>query len=150
MGRIRASVMAACLLLPAGLAAAAPEGADPAPGLGITSGGAAYLLQLLLGLAVVIAAILVLGFVLRRTGGIGGRLSGEFRVLGSVSLGARERMVLVQVGEQQLVLGVAPGQVRTLHVLARPLEPRGTAAPAGEESFTARLRAAMGTKGGTS
>ncbi|WP_242472394.1 flagellar biosynthetic protein FliO [Ectothiorhodospira mobilis] len=141
--------MAACLLLPAGLAAA-PEGADPAPGLGITSGGAAYLLQLVLGLGVVIAAILVLGFVLRRTGGVGGRLSGEFRVLGSVSLGARERMVLVQVGEQQLVLGVAPGQVRTLHVLDQPLEPRGTAAPAGEESFTARLRAAMGARGESS
>ncbi|MFP4683869.1 MAG: flagellar biosynthetic protein FliO, partial [Ectothiorhodospira sp.] len=105
MARLRTLVTVAGLLLPAGVASAA-EGAEATPGLGITSGGAAYLLQLVLGLGVVVVAILVLGFLLRRMGGVGGPLSGQFRVLGSVSLGSRERMVLVQVGEQQLVLGV--------------------------------------------
>ncbi|MFP4079562.1 MAG: flagellar biosynthetic protein FliO [Ectothiorhodospira sp.] len=141
MARLRTLVTVAGLLLPAGVASAA-EGAEATPGLGITSGGAAYLLQLVLGLCVVVVAILVLGFLLRRMGGVGGPLSGQFRVLGSVSLGSRERMVLVQVGEQQLVLGVAPGQVRTLHVLERPLEPHG-AEPTQETPFAARLRAAM-------
>ncbi|MFP4161781.1 MAG: flagellar biosynthetic protein FliO [Ectothiorhodospira sp.] len=141
MARLRTLVTVAGLLLPAGVASAA-EGAEATPGLGITSGGAAYLLQLVLGLGVVVVAILVLGFLLRRMGGVGGPLSGQFRVLGSVSLGSRERMVLVQVGEQQLVLGVAPGQVRTLHVLERPLEPHG-AEPTQENPFAARLRAAM-------
>ena len=34
-----------------------------------------------------------------------------------VSLGTRERAVLIRIGDRQLLLGVAPGNVRTLHVL---------------------------------
>ena len=41
-------------------------------------------------------------------------------VLSSVSVGQRERAVLVQVGEQQMLLGVGPGNVRTLHVFDKP------------------------------
>ena len=36
---------------------------------------------------------------------------------GSVAVGARERVVLVQAADKVLVLGVAPGRVNTLHVL---------------------------------
>ena len=42
--------------------------------------------------------------------------------MGGISLGGKERIVLVQVGEQQLLVGVAPGSLRTLHVLDQPLE----------------------------
>jgi len=37
-------------------------------------------------------------------------------------MGTRERVVLLQVGETQLLLGVAPGRVQTLHVLDKPLD----------------------------
>jgi flagellar protein FliO/FliZ len=37
-------------------------------------------------------------------------------------MGARERVVLIQAGETQLLLGVAPGRVQTLHVLDQPLQ----------------------------
>mgnify|MGYP000383068744 CR=1 FL=1 len=38
----------------------------------------------------------------------------SMRVVSAISVGTRERVVLVQVGEQQLVLGVAPGRVNLL------------------------------------
>jgi flagellar protein FliO/FliZ len=129
---------------------AAEEAARGAPGLGITGDGGAYLLQLVLGLMVVVVAIVALGFVLRRIHGLSGGLSSEFRVLGSVSLGSRERMVLVQVGDVQMVVGVAPGRVQTLHVLERPIEVNPAAAKGADPSFAQRLRTAMSGQGTSS
>ena len=114
------------------------------------SGGAgmnaAYLAQMLVGLIVVIAAILVLAFLMRRVGGIQSRLGSEFRVLGGISVGSRERMLLVQVGERQLLVGVAPGRVQTLHVLEEPIRVEGPGREAGSASdspFARRLRAVL-------
>ncbi len=46
---------------------------------------------------------------------LGGK--GMVRVVGGASVGARERVVVVEVEETRIVLGVAPGQVNKLHVL---------------------------------
>ncbi len=43
-------------------------------------------------------------------------------VIAEVPLGQKERAVLLQVGTTQILLGVAPGRVNALHVLAEPLE----------------------------
>jgi len=48
------------------------------------------------------------------------------RILGGVSLGPRERIVLIEVGDAWLVIGIVPGQIRTLHTL-----PKGDAAADG-------------------
>lgn len=91
--------------------------------------GAAGMLQVLLGLGAVLVAIFVAAWVARRLYR-GPMLSGgQLQVLGGVSMGSRERVVLLQVGEKQLLLGVAPGRVQTLHVLEEPLQ--ATAAPSG-------------------
>ena len=37
-------------------------------------------------------------------------------------MGPRERIVLLEVGETQLLIGVAPGRIQTLHVLASPVD----------------------------
>lgn len=107
---------------------------------------AAYLAQMLVGLVLVVAAILVLAFFMRRVGGMQSRLGSEFRVLGGISLGSRERMLLVQVGEKQLVVGVAPGRVQTLHVLDEPIRTEGPARGVdaqGESPFARRLRSVL-------
>lgn len=109
---------------------------------------AAYLLQLALGLLVVLVAIVLLAFVMRRMTGMQAALGREFRVLGGISLGARERMVLVQVGEKQLLVGVAPGRVQTLHVLEEPIRadaPDAGAAGAAtvDSPFAQRLRSIL-------
>jgi flagellar protein FliO/FliZ len=109
------STLAALAATPA-LSAAAPEPM-----------AAANLFQLLFGLIVVLIAIGVTAFLLRRLGRLP-QGPGALRVLAGLSLGARERAVLIQVGDKQILLGVAPGRVQTLHVLERPVD---TAAPAG-------------------
>ena len=48
------------------------------------------------------------------------------RTLASQPLGPRERLLLVQVGEEQILLGVTPGRIMPLHVLKESLQ-----APAG-------------------
>jgi flagellar protein FliO/FliZ len=46
----------------------------------------------------------------------------EFRVIASLALSPRERLLLVQVGEQQLLLGSGPQGLSCLHLLPQALE----------------------------
>lgn len=111
----------------ASTAAAVPPALGAAPGLG----------QTFVSLLLVLAAIFALAWLLRRVQALRPGAAGALRVIGGISLGARERAVLVQVGEVQLLLAVAPGRVNLLHRLELPIgsEP---AEPAGN-SFVARL-----------
>jgi flagellar protein FliO/FliZ len=87
--------------------------------------------QLTLGMLMVLALIVGLAWVLKRTGRFQMAAGGGLRVLGGLSMGARERVVLLQVGETQLLVGVAPGRVQTLHVLEQPLPVGAGALPNG-------------------
>lgn len=81
------------------------------------------LLQLAGGLILVIGIILLLSWLLRRLQGHRFGMHTPVRVIGGTAVGQRERAVLVQVGDQQLLLGVAPGSVRTLRVFEQPVVP---------------------------
>ncbi len=94
------------------------------------------LLQVTISLIMVLAAIVGVTWLLRRFTRLGGAMGGALQVLGGLSLGARERIVLVQVGEQQLLLGVAPGRIQMLHVLEKPLS-----VPPPPADFSSALRA---------
>jgi flagellar protein FliO/FliZ len=78
--------------------------------------------QLTLGMLVVLGLIVSIAWLLKRTGRFQMAAGGGLRVIGGLSMGSRERVVLVQAGETQLLLGVAPGRVQTLHVLDQPLQ----------------------------
>ena len=96
--------------------ATAPE---PPPGIGVVPG----LLQATLGLAVVLALIWGAAWLIRRVAPMTGQQNSPIKVIAAQSLGQRERVVLVEIGEQWLVLGVAPGQVNALHSLPRSVVP---------------------------
>lgn len=83
--------------------------------------GTEYLLQMLLSLLAVAIAIVVVAWVLRRVMRMQGSAAGNMRVLGGLSLGSRERVVVVEAGDTQLLLGVAPGRVVALHVFDKPV-----------------------------
>jgi len=112
-----------------------------------------HLLQTTLGLLAVLAVIVAIGWAVKRFGNLRGGVQGQMKIVGGLSLGTRERVVLLQVGDQQLVLGVAPGQIRTLHVLDQPLTSGdGNAeAPvvdsAGVPSFAMRMQSALKSRG---
>ena len=75
-------------------------------------------LNMIMGLVVVVALILGLAWVLKKYGRLPVNNQVDMKILGGLSLGTREKAVLVQVDGKRLLLGVAPGRVATLHVLA--------------------------------
>jgi flagellar protein FliO/FliZ len=79
------------------------------------------MLQVTLSLVLVLAAVFAAGWLMRRLRGLGGFGGGAIEIVADTAVGAKERVVLVRVGNQQLLLGVAPGRVSTLHVLAEPV-----------------------------
>ena len=92
--------------------------ASPSPGpLKSEPVGAGDFLQMIFGLILVLGIIFGMAWFIRRMGSFQQVSHGALRVLGGLSVGQRERIVLVQVGEEQLLIGLAPGQIRTLHVL---------------------------------
>ncbi len=114
----------------------------PATARAADSGLGSSLLQTLLGLVAVLLVIGAAAWMLRRIGPLQAGANGAMRVLGGLSMGARERVVLIQVGQTQLLLGVAPGRVQTLHVLDPPLPLAKIPAPAAAP-FAERLARLM-------
>ncbi len=98
----------------------------------------ASLWQLTLGMLLVLGLILGLAWLMKRSGRFQAA-GGGLRIVGGLSLGARERVVLIQAGETQLLLGVAPGRVQTLHVLDQPLPAREPGAVGGFSEQLARV-----------
>ena len=88
-----------------------------------------------------VGLILLLGWLVRRYSGLPGQ-NKALRVIASLPLSPREKLVLVQAGEQQLLLGVAPGRVNLLQSYDQPLIEPGVAM--GE--FASRLQQAMSRK----
>ena len=144
-------------MLSAPLAALAAAPSSPAPGLGRpfaapqalgSSGptGVMGLSQVIFALVVVLAAVFAVAWLVRRARGLGNRVGNAIDVLADVPLGQKERAVLLQVGQTQILLGVAPGRVNALHVLAEPIQPTKVPARAGEAhpSFRALLMRSLG------
>ena len=83
----------------------------------VPSLGGAGIVQTGLGLVLVLALLFGLAWLAKRFGlqrPLGG---GNVRIVGSAAVGQRERVVVVEVAGDWIVLGVAPGQVRSLHVI---------------------------------
>ena len=93
----------------------------------------------LVALAVVVGLILFLAFVLKKLPGAGLKSLPGLRVVASLAVGPRERVVVVDCGGQQLLLGVTQHGVNLLHTLPEPLGEAPT--PAGFPELLARLKA---------
>ncbi|MGJ4803097.1 flagellar biosynthetic protein FliO [Luteimonas sp. SDU82] len=102
-------------------------------------GGAVFALVLVVGL------ILLLSWLAKRMPGLGGGgvANPALRIVGSLALGPRDRLVVVEVGETQLLLGVGSGGTRTLHTLEQPLP---TAAAKSTPAFAQLLAQHFGKK----
>ncbi|TDB27274.1 flagellar biosynthetic protein FliO [Stenotrophomonas sp. ATCM1_4] len=77
--------------------------------------GAVFMLLMVLGL------IVGLGWLLKRLPGGQFRPAEGLKMVASLNVGAKERVVVVDVNGQQLLLGVSPGGISTLHALPEPL-----------------------------
>jgi len=107
----------------------------------VMNGG--FMLQFAAGLVIVLLSIVALAWLLKRAGGLRASAHGALRVIDGIALSARERVVLIQVGDTQVLLGVAPGRVNSLFVLDEKV---ATLAPtkATPADFASRLKEVMG------
>ena len=81
-------------------------------------GGA--MLQMLLGLALIIGLLFLGAYLLRRlNGGKSFGNTGPMRILGGLMISPRERIVLLEVNETWVIVGIVPGQIKTLHTLPK-------------------------------
>ncbi|AMB85311.1 flagellar assembly protein FliO [Pseudomonas agarici] len=131
------------LFLPFSVLAAEPV-ANAVAAPAASGGMAGQLTQLVLGLLLVLAIIFALAWLLRRVQQAGptGKKNQVIELIGSRALGPRDRLVLVQVGNEQILLGLTPGSITPLHVLKEPVEvPSGEPASA---EFAQRLMELLG------
>ena len=133
--------LASGLYVDVALATTQPAAAVVAPA---TSGSAAgQLTQLVLGLLLVLGLIFVLAWLLRRVQNAAPGSGQVIEILGSRSLGPRDRLLLIQVGKEQILIGHSPGTIEALHVMAEPVEVPASARQATPE-FAQRLMELMG------
>lgn len=132
------AALAALLASQACLAAATPAATPTAPG---SLGG--QLAQMVFGLLLVVGLIFFLAWLLRRLQSTAVKGGQVIEIVGSRAIGPRDRLLLVQVGKEQILIGHTPGSIEALHVLAEPVEVPESARQATPE-FAQRLMELMG------
>ncbi len=117
---------------------------EPAAAVGThavsTSG---YVAQVVFSLLLVLALIFVSAWVLRRFATIPGGNPNALRVISALSVGRQEKIVLVEVGGQQLLVGVTPSRISLLHTLAEPVQVPDNGKNVPQGAFAKRLHDAL-------
>ncbi|MCW5588191.1 MAG: flagellar biosynthetic protein FliO [Legionellales bacterium] len=89
---------------------------EPKLNLASTDFGAGKIIQAFIMLIFIIALILILAFFLKRSVLYRGAATGNLKIISTLPLGTKERIVLIQTQENKLLVGVTAHSIRTLHV----------------------------------
>ena len=122
----------------------AAEKTDSARTLTESPLSAVNLMQTVLGLLLVLGCIVLVAWLLKRSNSFHSATSGKLKVIAGLPLGSRERAVLIQIGDEQLLLGVTPQQINVLHKLDTPLN---TGNDNHASDFAGKLRHIMQQRG---
>ena len=125
--------VAGTLLLAWSASAAVAAPSAPAAVVSTASPAAGSLLQTIFALIAVLALLAVLAWFMKRFGPKSHVGTVPVRLVGALSLGGRERIMVVEVGNQWIVVGASPGRVNALATM-----PAQNAAP-GAASLEATL-----------
>ncbi|MFN3715141.1 MAG: flagellar biosynthetic protein FliO [Thiobacillus sp.] len=117
------------------------HGADAGPS------AAGSLLQVFVGLVAVLGLIAATAWMAKRMGVARSGSSALLNVVGSASVGARERVVVLEIGDNWLVVGVGPGNVNALATLPKGEAPASPAVAL--PPFAARLQTLLDKNRGT-
>lgn len=104
---------------------------------GASGSGAAGLLQTIFALLLVLGLLIGLAWVLKRYGPKPGGGLANLRVVGALNIGGRERIMVVEVGDQWIIVGAAPGRVNALHTMPRQDVDLGAGTGAAQASIPA-------------
>jgi flagellar protein FliO/FliZ len=108
----------------------------------------AYLLKLTGGLIMVVVIIFVLAWLIKKMNLTPQSQSGLIKVVAGLNLGARERVVLLEVGGEQILVGLCAGRMDNLHTLKMPINIDSLAVDSAQTkpSKFAQLLASVGKK----
>lgn len=81
-----------------------------------------YLGQIILSLVFVLLLIFLAAWLLKGFSKYPGAASGHLRILGALSVGQKEKILLLQVGKEQIVVGVTTSEIRLVHQLSETVE----------------------------
>ena len=113
----------------------------PPPATAVSSGS---IVQVIFSLLFVLAAIVFVAWILKRINLPQNVAGSALKVISGVAVGQRERIVLVEVNDTWLVVGVAPGQVTALHTMPKNvLPPQNAATPELDNKFKNWLKVVM-------
>src|SRR5690554_5879378 len=118
-----------------------------AAGTETTIGNAKHLTSVFLGLLLIIVLIFLLAWFYRKASGGNWLNSGAMRILATLPLGTRERLLLVDVDGTQMLLGVTGQTINCLHVFDEPVI-SDSEVPA-SSAFQEKLQALMNGKRAT-
>ena len=104
--------------------------------------GLSELLGLAGSLIMVVAAVVVVGWLYAKSQGVRGAANDAISIVATQALGPKERILLIEVGGKQIVLGMTSQQVQTLHVFDEPVV-AGEQPPTNITAFSDRLRTAI-------
>lgn len=105
----------------ANLPASAASAYKPALSATGKSSTTSQLANLIGGLALILALIYGLSWFVKRFAQGGFMQNSSIKMLSSMPLGTRERLMLVEVGGKQILLGVTAAQINSLHVFDEPV-----------------------------
>ncbi|MDD0974580.1 flagellar biosynthetic protein FliO [Pseudomonas fontis] len=143
MKRSLSAVLAAASSLWVEVAVAAAPAAAPVAAAAATESPTAQLTQLVLGLLLVLGLIFFLAWLLRRVQHATPGSKQVIEVVGVRTVGPRDRLLLVQIGDEQILIGHTPGTLTALHVMKQPVAMPSTVRPATPE-FAQRLMELLG------
>jgi len=124
------------IVISASAAAAAPGADLPTPGGGEIVGFIGSLL-------VVIGSILAFGWIYARFRPGMNQSSELIRLVAMRPIGPKERLLVVEIAGEQLLVGVSANGMRTLHTLTERVE-KDPGEPAADSRFAARLKSLLG------
>ncbi|MEJ7806909.1 MAG: flagellar biosynthetic protein FliO [Telluria sp.] len=111
------AVTAPAALPPAARAPLPRQAPPPVQPMAATSAGS--LLQTIFGLTVVLAMLALFAWAMKRFGPRQSTGAAGLRIVSALNLGGRERIIVVEVGDQWIVVGASPGRVNALATMPR-------------------------------
>ena len=129
----------ALLIAAAWICGTASAQLEATPALPDSLGLSTNLVEVTLNLVLVLAAIIMLAWVFKRAQGFNQPAAGHLRVTATLPLGPKDRILLLEVGDKQIVVGSSSAGLNTLHVLETPLLQQAQVQEQAQESFRDKL-----------
>ena len=76
-----------------------------------------YLLKLTVAMVFILVLIFGLAWVMKKMQLTQHSQNGLIKIVSAISVGQRDRIALIQVGDEQLLVGLTPGRIEKLHTL---------------------------------